>query len=80
MFSKMEIKEFIQNFADQFEDTDASVFTPETVFHDLDEWSSLVGLSLIAMIDDEYDVTIKGDELRAAKTIKDVFELVKSKK
>ena len=76
----MEIKEFIQNFADQFEDTDASVFTPETVFHDLDEWSSLVGLSLIAMIDDEYDVTIKGDELRAAKTVADVFELVKSKK
>lgn len=76
----MEIIEFIQNFADQFEDTDASVFTPETVFHDLDEWSSLVGLSLIAMIDDEYDVTIKGDELRAAKTINDVFELVKSKK
>lgn len=76
----MEIKEFIQNFADQFEDTDVSVFTPETVFHDLDEWSSLVGLSLIAMIDDEYDVTIKGDELRAAKTINDVFELVKSKK
>lgn len=76
----MEIKEFIQNFAEQFEDTDASVFTPETVFHDLDEWSSLVGLSLIAIIDDEYDVTIKGDELRAAKTINDVFELVKSKK
>ena len=76
----MEIKEFIQIFAEQFEDTDANVFTPETVFHDLDEWSSLVGLSLIAMIDDEYDVTIKGDELRAAKTINDVFELVKSKK
>ena len=76
----MEIKEFVQNFADQFDDTDASVFTPETVFHDLDEWSSLVGLSLIAMIDDEYDVTIKGDELRAAKTVNDVFELVKSKK
>ena len=76
----MEIKEFIQNFAEQFEDTDASVFTSETVFHDLNEWSSLIGLSIIAMIDDEYDVTIKGDELRAAKTVADVFELVKSKK
>ena len=76
----MEINEFIQNFAEQFEETEVSVFTPETVFHDLEEWSSLVGLSLIAMIDDEYDVTIKGDELRAAKTINDVFELVKSKK
>lgn len=76
----MEIKEFIQNFAEQFDETDASVFTAETVFHDLDEWSSLVGLSIIAMIDDEYDVTIKGDELRAAKTVADVFELVNSKK
>lgn len=76
----MEINEFIQNFADQFDDTDVSVFTSETVFHDLDEWGSLIGLSIIAMIDDEYDVTIKGDELRAAKTINDVFELVKSKK
>lgn len=76
----MEIKKFIQNFAEQFDDTDASVFTPETVFHDLDEWGSLIGLSIIAMIDDEYDVIIKGDELRAAKTVSDVFELVKSKK
>jgi acyl carrier protein len=45
----------------------------------LDEWSSLVGLSIIAMIDDEYDVTIKGDELRGAVTIEDVFNLVNSK-
>lgn len=75
----METTDFIQNFADQFEDTDASVFTLETVFHELDEWSSLVGLSIIAMIDDEYGVTIKGDELRAAKTVEDVFNLVKSK-
>ena len=75
----MEIKEFIQYFAEQFDETDASVFTAETVFHDLDEWSSLIGLSLIAMIDDEYDVTIKGDELRAAKTVEDVYNLVISK-
>lgn len=75
----MELKEFIQNFADQFDDTDASVFSAETVFHELDEWSSLTGLSVIAMIDDEYGVTIKGDELRASVTIEDVFNLVNSK-
>lgn len=75
----MEIKEFIQNFSDQFDDTDASVFTEETLFHDLDEWSSLIALSLIAMIDDEYGVTIKGDELRNAKTVKDVYDIVNSK-
>lgn len=72
----MNIKEFIQNFADQFDETDASVFNENTLFHDLDEWSSLIGLSLIAMIDDEYGVVIKGDELRSAKTIMDVYNIV----
>ena len=75
----MEIKDFIQNFADQFEETDASVFTAETVFHDLEEWSSLIALSIIAMVDEEYDVTLKGDEMRAAVTIEDLFNIVKSK-
>lgn len=75
----MELNEFIQNFADQFDETDASVFKAETVFHDLDEWSSLIALSIIAMIDEEYDITIKGDEMRAAVTIEDLFNIVKAK-
>ena len=75
----MEIKEFIENFAAQFDDTDASVFTPETVFHELDEYSSLIALSIIAMVDEEYDVALKGDDMRSAVTIEDLFNIVKSK-
>ena len=75
----MEIKEFISNFADQFDDLDANVLTPETEFKQLDDWNSLVALSVIAMIDEEYDVTIKGDDIRNAKTIEDLYNNVKSK-
>lgn len=75
----MEIKEFIQNFADQFDETDASVFAPETVFHELDEYSSLIALSIIAMVDEEYDVTLKGDDMRSAVTIQDLFNIVENK-
>lgn len=75
----MEIKEFIANFADQFEDTDASAITAETKFRDLDEWSSLIALSVIAMVDEEYDVQLKGDDMRAAQTVEDLFNTVKSK-
>lgn len=75
----MEIKEFIDHFAAQFDDTDVSVFTPETVFHELDEYSSLIALSLIAMVDEEYDVTLKGDDMRSAVTIQDLFDIVKNK-
>lgn len=75
----MEIKEFIQNFADQFDDTDASVLTLETNFRELDEWSSLVALGVMAMVDDEYDVQLKADEMRKTNTIQQLFDLVKSK-
>ena len=71
----MEIKEFIQNFADQFDDTDASVFTSETKFKELEEWSSLTALSVIAMIDEEYDVKIKGDDVRNSQTVNDLYEM-----
>ena len=76
----MELKEFIENFANQFDETDVSEFTAETVLHELDEWSSLIGLSLIAMVDEEYDVTLKGDDIKSAVTIEDLFNTVKSKK
>lgn len=75
----MEIKEFIEHFAEQFDDTELSVFTPKTVFHELEEYSSLIALSLIAMIDEEYGVTIGASEMSAAVTIEDLFNTVKAK-
>lgn len=75
----MEIKEFISNFADQFDETDASELTATTVFRDIEEWSSLIALSVIAMVDEEYDVTLKGDDIRNAKTIEDLYNIVKSR-
>ncbi len=75
----MEIQEFIEKFAEQFDDTDASEIKAETVFKDLDEWSSLIALSIIAMVDEEYDITIKGDEIRNSETVEDLFNAVKAK-
>lgn len=75
----MEIKEFIENFAAQFDDTDASEFKPETVFHELDEYTSLIALSIIAMVDEEYGVTLNANDMLSAVTIEDLFNTVKSK-
>lgn len=75
----MDLNTFIQNFADQFEDTDPSEFKAETVFHELDEYCSLIALSIIAMVDEEYDVQLKGDDMRSAKTIEDLYHIVKAK-
>lgn len=72
----MELQDFVQKFAEQFDETDASVFTPETRFRDLDEWSSLIALSVIAMVDEEYDVTLKGDDIKNSETVEDVYNAV----
>ena len=76
----MELNEFIMNFAEQFDETDASEITASTVFHELDEYSSLIALSIIAMLDEEYDVALKGDDMRSAVTVEDLFNIVKSKR
>lgn len=75
----MEVKEFIQNFADQFDEIDVETLSADTKFRDLNEWSSLVALSVMAMIDDEYDVTISADEMRKAQTIQDLADVVSAK-
>jgi acyl carrier protein len=75
----MEIDKFIENFADLFEETDISGFNAQTKFQDIDEWSSLTLLSIIAMIKVEYDVKVKGEEIRSSKTIEDLYNIVKSR-
>ena len=76
----MDIKEFIQNFADQFDETEFEEFQPETKFRHLDEWSSLNGLAILNMIDKKYGVKITASEIRATNTIQEVYDLVLSKK
>ena len=76
----MELQEFINNFAEQFDDIDASTLNGNTNFKDLEDWNSLVALSVIAMIDEEYDVTVKGDDIRKSTTIEDLFNAVKERK
>ena len=74
----MELNEIIQNFAEQFDDTPASEFKKDTVFHELDEYSSLIALSIISMVDEEYGVTLSGNEMKAAVTIEDLYNTVKA--
>ena len=73
------IEEFVNHFAEQFDETDANQFAPETEFRELDEWSSLISLSIIAMVDEEYGVALKGNDFRKATTIADLYEIVMSK-
>lgn len=75
----MEINSFIEKFAEQLEEVKVTDLKPDTKFRDIEEWSSLMALSIIAMVDEEYEVIIKGEDIRNSKTINDLFEVVKSR-
>lgn len=71
---------FIEKFTALLEDTDFNTVDGDTVFKDLDEWDSLLALSLITMIDEEYKVKITGDEIRNSSSINDLYAVINIKK
>ena len=75
----MELNDFIEKFAEQFDDTDASEITKDTEYQELEEWSSLTAMGIIAFVKTEYGKSITGREIRYAKTVKELFELIASK-
>ncbi len=75
----MDKNEFLTNFIEQFEDTDPNEISFDTKFHELDEWSSIVGMMLIAMAKVSYDKNISGMELKQCVTVEDVYNLIASK-
>ena len=75
----MEWKDFIEKFAEQYDDVDVTTLNAETNFRELDGYTSLVALLVITMIDEEYNVTVTGDDMKKSVTIGDLFNLVASR-
>lgn len=75
----MNLDEFVKAFAEEFDETPAEVFKADTKYRQLEEWSSLIALSIISMVDDQYDKTITGADIRSTTTIEDLYNIVKSK-
>ena len=75
----MELQEFVNLIADQFDDTPKEIFIAETKFRELEEYDSLVALSIIAMVDEELEKKITGADIRTCESIEDLFKLAASK-
>lgn len=75
----MEIKDFIENFADQFDDTDTSEIQATTEFHELEEWDSLIALAVLNMTEKKYGKKITFDEMKKCVTVEDLFNVIAAK-
>lgn len=75
----LEITKFINDFELLLDQAEVGSITAETKFRDLEEWSSLMALIVIAMVDDEYDIKLSGDDIRTSTTVKDLFDKINLK-
>lgn len=71
----MDTQKFIENFKDAVEIEDRELALTDK-FREYPEWSSLAFLSVIAMIDDEYDVIIEGKDFKALETLQDIVDTI----
>ena len=75
----MTLEKFVELFAEQFDDTPAESFSASTDYKALDEWGSLVALSVISMVDEEYEKRITGAEIKKCTTIEELYNLIEGK-
>jgi acyl carrier protein len=73
------IEDFIQKLEVEFEAITPGTLKPESIIRDSMEWNSVNALILIAMVNVEYDVILAAEDLRTAKTVKDIFNNILSK-
>lgn len=73
----METK-FIELFKEVLEIEDKDIKLSDE-FRQFDEWDSLVYLSVIAMLDDEFDIVIETDDFRKILTVGELLEEVKKR-
>lgn len=73
------LNSFIRNFEEQFDEVETGSLDETTAFRDLEEWSSMQALIVITSFDEHYEVTLSGEEIKSALTLKDLFDLVTSK-
>lgn len=75
----MNISDFLLKFSEQFDETDTSEFEANTKFKMLEEWTSFNALSIIAMVDEEYNVELTGEDIRNTETIQNLFDVITQK-
>lgn len=71
----MEIQDFIEKFAEAIEVENVDALTAETEFHELEEWSSLSVMLIIAFFDSTFDKQVGDKEIRQAETIQDLYNI-----
>ncbi len=73
------MENFIKTLETEFDELPPGALKPDTKFTDLDEWSSMHALIIIALIDTEYQVTITGEDLMNVSNVEELYHIIASR-
>ena len=73
------LEKSIAHIENELDDLEPGTLTANVNYRDLESWSSMYALIIIAFVDSEFDVTLTGDDLRNCNTITDLHQLVKNR-
>ena len=69
-------EQIIDLLKSMFEDIDTSDFNIDTEFKNNDEWDSMTALTLITLLDNEFNISISGEKLKELNTVKDLINYI----
>ena len=75
----MTLDKFFDHFCEELEDVNLATIDTSTNFKNIDGWDSLGALSIIAMIDEEFEIRITSSDIMKSKTIEDFYKLIQNK-
>ena len=55
-------------------DVETGSLTPETLLAEVDEWDSIAALSLVVMLDEKSEKTVRGVQCKALATANDILD------
>ena len=73
------LNEFVENLERELEDLEPGTLTPDINYRELEVWSSMYALIIIAYVDSEFEVEITGEDLRTCNNVRDLYNLIASR-
>ena len=74
--SKILLTEFIEKLDEAFENIEKGTLTPQTNFRELENWTSLNAMIIVAMFESELDTSISFSQLKSCETVQDLYNLI----
>ena len=72
----IEGKQVLNLLKNLFEDIETANFGLDTEFKNNDEWDSMTALSLITLLDQEFNVSLSGEKIKELDTVQDLINYI----